>query len=394
MPELWRSHDKTEEEAVFRKTIRDFVIQLVDPLYSEAKRDPAGVRLRLRKEAGRRGIMGISIPEKYGGQGGSVMMQGIAKEELGRSRVVPQIVPAPLLTIYEKFAEYGNEALVKEWMPKFLNGDAEGGIGSTEPGSGSDISGFVTTATKKGKSYILSGEKGPVSGVSSSDAYFVLARTGSEGSGAKGVSMFFVESDLPGIKKSSFKAMEETWELGAVKFDNVEIPEENLIGKEGRGFYQMMGSLDIERILLPMGYVGAATESLEESISYTKSRVVWGRPIASFEGIMFPLVEAVARMEAVRSYMYDIMRTAESEKNVTKYASMARWLVTRTALDALDTCIQVNGAQGYTDLVPHERRYRWVRSGLIGHGTQEIQKLVIGREIFGKEIYDLALGRR
>ncbi len=394
MPELWRSQDRTEEEILFRKSIRDFVTQVADPLYFEAKKNPAGVRKKLWLEAGRRGIMGIAIPEKYGGQGGSVLMQGIAKEELGRSKLVATLVPAPLLTIYERFAEYGNEAVVKKWMPKFMSGEAQCGIGSTEPQSGSDISGFVTTAVKKGKSYILNGEKGPVSGVQSAEAYFILARTGPAGSGAKGVSMFLVETGRPGVELSNFKAMEETWELGGIKLDNVEIPEENLIGQEGRGFYQMMGSLDVERILLPMGYIGGAMESLEESIEYAKSRVVWKRPIASFEGVMFPLVEAVTRLETVRCYAYDVMRTAETDKNVTKYASMARWIVTRTALDALDTCIQVNGAQGYTDQVPHERRYRWVRSGLIGHGTQEIQKLVIGREIFGKEIYDLALGRK
>lgn len=394
MPELWRSHDKTEEEALFRNSIREFVTNVVNPLYFDSRKDPEGVRKRLLLEAGKNGIMGLAIDQKYGGQGASILMQGIAKEELARSKIIATLVPAPLLTIYGRFAEYGKESLVKKWMPKFLKGEAQCGIGSTEPASGSDISNFVTTATKKGSSYILNGEKGPVSGVSSADAFFVLARTGPPGSGAKGVSMFFVETDRPGVEKSRFRAMEDTWELGEIKLNNVEISEENLIGQEGRGFYNMMGSLDIERILLPMGYLGCAMESLEESIEYAKQRRVWGRPIAAFEGVMFPLVEAVTKIEAVRSYIYDVMRTAEIDKNVTKYASMARWFVTKSALEALDTCIQVNGAQGYTDQVPHERRYRWVRSGLIGHGTQEIQKLVIGREIFGKEIYDLALGRK
>jgi cyclohexanecarboxyl-CoA dehydrogenase len=393
MAHLWMDQDTSEEERLFRETIRRFTEEVVNPLDRESRRDYIDVSRKLHVEAGKRGILGLSIPERYGGQGGSAMMQGIAREELGRALVIGYGLPFPLLATHIVFAEKGSQGLLEKWMPRLLAGEAKIGIASTEPKSGCDLATITTSAVREGDRYILNGEKGPMSHISGTDAWIVLARTGGLEAGSRGVTEFFVEADRPGVEKYHFDAMEESADLGGVRFANVELPADHIVGEENMGFGQQLGAFDIERVILPMAYLGAAMHSVELSIEYSKSRVVWGRPIASFEGVMFPLVEAVTKIESVRSFCYEVLRRYDRGEQMRKESSMARWYVTRVALDALDTCIQVNGAQGYTDTVPHQRRYRWVRAGLFGHGTQEIQKLIIGREIMGKEVYNLALGR-
>jgi cyclohexanecarboxyl-CoA dehydrogenase len=278
-------------------------------------------------------------------------------------------------------------------MPRFVSGEFELGIGSTEPKSGSDVASLSTTARREGDRYILNGEKGPVSSLTRCGAWMILARTGAPGSGVRGITEFFVEDGVEGLEKYSLDSMEESADLGGFRLNDVAVPKEQVVGEENKGFYRQIGAFDLERVLIPMEYLGAAMDSLELSIEYAKNRIVWGKPIGAFEGVLFPLVESVTRLQAVRSFCYQVLRQYDSGKKITKEASMLRWYITRVALDALDTCIQVNGAAGYTDNVPHQRRYRWVRAGLFGHGSQEIQKLVIAREIFGKEIYDMALGR-
>ena len=383
----------SEEENLFRENVRRFVEEIINPLAHESRKNYGKVSHDIHIEAGKRGILGLSIPEKYGGQGGTAMTQGIAREELGRSLVIGYGLPFPLSATHLNFASGCPKDLVDKWMPKFLNGESKMGVASTEPKSGSDVATIATKATRQGDKFILNGEKGPMSSVSAKDAWIVLARTGDQESGSKGISEFFVEVDRPGVEKIHFDAMEESADLGAIRLTNVEVPADHIVGAKDAGFRQQMSSFDMERVIIPMAYLGAAMHSIELSVEYTKNRIIWGRPIASFEGVMFPLVEAITKIESVRSFCYEVLRRYDHAERMTKESSMVRWYVTKVALEALDTCIQVNGAQGYTDGVPHQRRYRWVRAGLFGHGTQEIQKLVIGREIMGKDVYNTALGR-
>ena len=261
----------------------------------------------------------------------------------------------------------GKENLVKQWLPKFINGEARLGIASTEPNSGSDVANISTTAVKNGESYVLKGEKGPISTVETADGWIVLARTGPPDSGAKGISRFFVERDLKGIEKYTIGGMDETEPLGGIILNNVEVPSDHLLGEENKGFYSQMGVFSIERALLSMPHLGTAMDSLELSVEYAQNRVVWGKPIASFEGVMFPLVEAITKIESVRAFAYQVLRMADDGKSIAKEASMLRWYIPRLVLEALDTCIQVHGASGYADVFPHQRRYKTVRGALIGH---------------------------
>jgi len=391
---MWLSQDETDEEKIFRDSVKKFVSDCVNPLAAQSRKDYDGVCRKIHLEAGKAGILGLSIPQKYGGQGAGATLQGIAREELGRGRIIGYGNPWPLSAIFNQFAELADPSLEDIWLPKFIRGEASMGLASTEPRSGSDVANTSTTAIRKGSGFVIDGEKGPISGISARDAYIVLARTGAKDSGARGVSAFFVEADRTGLEKTHLASMEESADLGLLKFDKVEVPADHLIGAENKGFQVTMTAFDSERAVFPMSYLGATMDSIELSIDYTKNRSVWGRPIATFEGVMFPLVEAVTKVESIRSFCYRVLRDCDSGKRISEYSSMVRWYVTRVALDALDACIQVNGAQGYTDTVPHQRRYRWVRAGFFGHGTLEIQKLVIGRAIFGNEIYDVALGRK
>ncbi|MGI0090918.1 MAG: acyl-CoA dehydrogenase family protein [Nitrososphaerales archaeon] len=391
---FWTEVDSFDEERIFRESIRAFVEEFINPLEDRAKRGEYEEVCRLiRRESAKRGILGACLPLEVGGQGAKAVFHGIGNEELGRGRVFGYGVVGILHERYAIFARSANPELVKKWMPRILNGEAIFGIGSTEPRTGSDVATMVTTATKKGDKYVINGEKGPISSIDRDDGWLLLARTGSPGSGAKGITQFFVEKDLAGIEKYHFNTMESSANLGGIRLTNVEVPEDHVVGELNQGFIIQMKSFELERALIPFNVIGAAAESLEAAVGYTKSRVVWGKPIATFEGVMFPIVESVTKLDVVRVFAYHVLRLAESGKNISTEASMLRWYVARTALDSLDSCIQVSGAAGYTDIFPHERRYRWVRAHLLGHGSQEIQKLVTARAVFGRQIYDLAMGR-
>ena len=177
MPEIWLSQDQTEEEQLFRESVRRFVVESVNPLVFEAKKDYEAVSRKIYLKAAEQGILSLSIPQQYAGQGGSAVLQGIAREELGRSSVIGYGLPFPLSSTHINFVEGCPEHLVKEWMPKFLQGEARLGIGSTEPKSGSDVASIASSAVKQGDKYVLNGEKGPMSGISSTDAFVVLVRT-------------------------------------------------------------------------------------------------------------------------------------------------------------------------------------------------------------------------
>lgn len=388
---IWVEIDESDEERIFRSNIRKFVEGTINPLEERAKKEYEETCQVIRREAAKRDILGLGLPIEVGGQGASILFQGICNEEIGRARVFGYGVGGPLQEMYTNFAKFGNRDLVKKWMPKFLAGEARLGIGSTEPRTGSDIATMVTTATKRGSVYILNGEKGPMSSVDRVDGWLLVARTGD--SGSKGITQFFVEKDLAGIEKFHFDAMEPSSNLGGIRLRDVEVPEDHVVGELGQGLRIQMRSFEVERALHPFAGLGAAMESVETAVQYTNSRFVWGRPISSFEGIMFPLVESITKLDAVRTFGYRILRLLDQGKITTKESSMLRWYAVKTALESLDICIQVSGAAGYTNTFPHEKRYRWLRAGLFGHGTQEIQKLVSGREIFGREIYELALGR-
>ncbi len=388
MPSFWLDHDANDEERLFRQSIRKFVEDFVNPLELDYRKNPKETTHRICSESMKRGIRTLGIPEKYGGQSISNFMRGIASEEIGRSLIREG---GPLVGNELHFANKCPEFLVEKWLQKILFGDIIIGIASTEPKSGSDVASIETTAKKRGNKYVINGEKGPVSGISRCGGWIVIARTDDSKSGSRGISEIFVEDDLPGVERTRFDSMDDSWDLGLIKFSNVEVPTDHLIGLENEGFRQRMTAFDIERVSL--GAIGAAMHSLELTVQYSKDRMVWGKPIAAFEGVMFPLVDEITKMETVRSFCYNILRRFDAGEKLTKESAMFHWYVNKVVLEALDTCIQVNGAQGFTDSVPHQRRYRRQRGNLIGHGTVEIQKLIIGREIWGREIYELALGR-
>ncbi len=388
----WMHLDFTEEQEMFRNTVRAFVTKKIDPLEEESKKDYWKVREKVIRELGSMGIIGLSLPPELGGQGGDSVSLGIAAEEIGRSKVIGVSVVGLTGTIMN-FAFGANRDLREEWLPRLLRGEATLGIGSTEPSTGSDVASIRATAVRKGEVYVLNGEKGPVSHVYHTDASLILTRTGAADSGLKGLTYFFVESNRPGIELYHFDCMENVWDLGGLRLRDVEVPAKHMVGEENRGFYLTMEAFDLERVLIPMSHIGAAEQSLEDTIEFAKQRKVFGRPIGAYEGIMFQIAEAATRLEACRAFMYQALRNSDRGIKFTKEAAMIRWYASKVALEALDVAIQVHGAIGYTDSVPHQRRYRYVRAGLISHGTQEIQKLIIGRELLGREIYDAALGR-
>ncbi len=392
MAEFWTNVDQSDEERLFRESVRAFVRDYIDPLEKKARTEYEEVCKQIRVESAKRGILGACLPVEAGGAGASLEFHGIGNEELGRAMVFGYGAVGLLHQRYSTFARAANPNLVKKWMPKILRGEALLGIGSTEPRTGSDVATIMTSATKKGDKYVINGEKGPISSIDRDDGWLLLARTGTQESRARGITMFFVERDLAGIEKYNLNTMESSANLGGIRLKNVEVSEDHVIGELNQGFAMQMKFFELERVLIPFSIIGAASDSLESAVSYTKHRMVWGKPIAAYEGVMFPIVESFTKLDSVRVFAYHVLRLASAGVDISTQSSMLRWYVARTALDLLDVCIQVSGAAGYTDTFPHERRYRWLRAHLLGHGSQEIQKLVTGRSIYGREIYDLAIG--
>src|SRR5208283_4422264 len=230
MPSFWLDHDTTDEERLFRQSMRAFVEDFANPLEREFRKNPQETIRSLCVDSMKRGIRTAGIPEKYGGVQISQYMKGIATEELGRGLILDtSIAGGPLSGNELYFITKGPGHLVDKWITRILNG-AVVGIASTEPKTGSDVATVTTTAKRRGGSFVINGEKGPASGISRTAGWIVIARTGDTQSGSRGLSEIFVEDDLPGVDRSRFDSMEESWDMGTIKFNDVEVPEDHLIG--------------------------------------------------------------------------------------------------------------------------------------------------------------------
>jgi cyclohexanecarboxyl-CoA dehydrogenase len=240
-------------------------------------------------------------------------------------------------------------------------------------------------AERDGDAYILNGTKSGISFAGDAEAAIVYART-SDAAGAKGVSAFIVPQQLDGISYELHEDLGERWmRRGCVHYDRVRVPAEQLIGAEGTAFSRLMISLSHERMLLSVIYLALADASLRETMRYVMSRKAFGAVLGSYEAVSFPLVEDVARLEATRLFVERTIGHYEEGRNIDAEAAVSKWLSNETALQVLDDAIQFHGGLGYSNEVPHQQRWRDVRSGRIAHGTREILHIVAARELLGRE---------
>ena len=372
-----------DEQKALQETVRRFSREKLLPHYIERER--IGILDRdLVREMGKLGFLGVDLPEQYGGLGASGVTTGIVAEELayGDFNVSAVQVGASLLgAILVKNAK---PELAAEWLPRMIAGDAIMAICVTEPRGGSDAAALSLKARRDGSDYVLNGEKTSITFGDCADAYLVFARTGTPEEGARGVSAFMVPADAPGLTRRRFDDVgSRIIGRGPVFFDNVRVPASHLVGKEGRGFTEVMAGFDYSRALIALQCIGAAQASLDEAWAYTKERQAFGRPIAKFQGVTFPLVEGDAHISAIRQLSYHALELRDAGLPHTAEAAMVKWMSPQTSVDVIHKCLLTFGHYGWTKETPHQQRMRDVMGLEIGDGTAAVMKLIVARNRVG-----------
>ncbi len=372
----------TEEQNAIRDTAQRFSRDKLLPFYQEREKT-ATIDRKVVKEMADLGLIGVELPEEFGGLGQDCVTCGVIVEEMAKgdfNYAYIQIMAGLNGSILCKQAQH---EVAMEWIPKIISGESLISIALTEPGHGSDAANIVVSAKKDGDSWVLNGEKTSISIADQSDVAIIFARTG--GPGARGISAFLVPMDLPGITRNHFNCMgNKIIGRGSIFMDNVRIPENHLLGKENEGFVTVMQGFDYSRVLLGLQCLSTAQQSVNETWEFIAQREAFGRPIAKFQGVSFPLAEAETTLEAARTLCYKTLWLRDQGLPHTKEAAMCKWWPPKIAHEIIHQCLLTHGHGGYDDSYPHNQRMRDVLGIHIGDGTAQIQKMVIAREVAGR----------
>lgn len=375
----------TAEHEALRKEIRRFAEAEIKPIAFSLDQNnefPADIV----KEMAKKGWLGLPYPKEYGGAGLDVMSYAIAVEELSRvDGGVGVIVSAHTSLGTYPIAAFGNEAQKKKYLVPLAKGEKLGAFGLTEENAGSDAGGTETTAVDKGDYYLLNGGKIFITNAPKADVYVVFAVTTPD-IGTKGISAFIVEKgwdgfsfgdhyDKLGIRSSS------TAEL---IFNDVKVPKENLLGKEGQGFKIAMATLDGGRIGIASQALGIAQGAYESALDYAKERVQFGQPIGVHQGISFKLADMATKLRASRFLVYSAAELKEAHQPYSMEAAMAKMYASDAAVEIANEALQVFGGSGFLKGMDVERAYRDAKITTIYEGTNEIQRVVIAAHLLGK----------
>lgn len=390
----------TEEQELFRKSVREFCDRKLAPRTREIDEN-GEIPYDVIEDMAAFGLLGITISEKYGGRGADFITAAIAAEEIARADIsmaaaVYYLVEAGWGFLMERYA---TEKARDEILPDVTGGKKFLGIASTEASGGSDIASISTKMEKRGGKLIVKGAKTFISGVKEAarlgGGYVTIVKTNPELK-HKGLSLCYIPvKDTPGITTSIFKQMgREGISTGTIIMDSVEVPEHYLIGEWNNGFYYAMEGFNCARTLVAAACIGAAEETLESGIEHVKKRKVFSTPLAKFEGIQFQLAEDYTKLESAKmlvykaAWMLDRMYTDNkfSHTEINLAVAMAKLNAPTAAFDIIRDVLTWYGAYGYTKEAGLERGLRGVASYIIGaEGAQNIMKLIIGRELLGKE---------
>jgi alkylation response protein AidB-like acyl-CoA dehydrogenase len=374
----------TEEQRSWQRTVHDFVSKEVRPKAHEVDETGEFNWEAVRKGAAL-GLLGLAIPEEYGGAGVDAVSAAIAIEELGwgcGSTALSLAAHNGLGTM--PIVSYGNEAMKRRWLPLLASGKGKlGALALTEPGAGSDLQGGIKTrAAKNGNEWVITGSKMWCTNAAIAEYVLTLVRTDPAG-GSASLSLMLVPADTPGLKigKPEKKMGLHGSPTSAVTYEDVRIPLENLLGKEGDGLHQALATLDAGRISIAAIGVGLAQAAFEHATAYARDRKAFGQSISSFEAIQWMVADAATEIGAARLLTYHAAWLKEKGRPYTKEAAMAKLFATEMAERVCRNAIQIHGGYGYSSEYPVERLYRDARLMTIGEGTSEVQRLVIARKI-------------
>jgi len=371
-----------ENQKMIAEMIRDFGVREIVPFMRKWD-DTQEFPVQLFKKLGELGLMGVLVPQEYGGAGFGYFEYVTAIAELSKidgSIGLSMAAHNSLCTGH--ILQFGNEDQKKRWLPKLATAEYIGAWGLTEPNTGSDAGNMKTTAKKEGGNWIINGTKNFITHGKSGDIAVVIVRTGEVGD-SHSMTAFVVEKGTPGFSggRKEDKLGMRASETAEMVFDNCSVPEENILGNVGEGFIQSLKVLDGGRISIAALSLGIAQGALEASIKYSKERHQFNKPIASFQGISFKLADMATKIEAADLLIFRAADLKNKGLSVSKESAMAKLYASEVAVEVATDAVQIFGGYGYTKDYPVEKFYRDAKLCTIGEGTSEIQKLVIARAL-------------
>ena len=378
----------TEEHEIFRASFKDFLQKEVVPHINKWEKDGEIERF-IWKKFGEMGYFGLSTPEEYGGMDLDLFYTVIFLEEMQK---INSGGFAAAMWAHEYLAmthlnKEGNHQQKEKYLTPSVEGDMIGCLCITEPFGGSDVAGMRSTAIKQGDKYILNGSKTFITNGVYSDYLIVAAKTDPSDK-YKGISIFIVDRASRGI--SATKLDKLGWkasDTGEIAFDNVEIPAENLLGEEGKGFPYIMQHFALERLLMGVNAHARAEYAVEYALEYIKERVAFGKSLDNFQVLRHKIAEMASRVDMCREYNYSITKRLDNGQYVVKEASMSKLLSTKMADEVIYDALQLLGGYGYMEEYPMARLLRDSRLGPIGGGTSEILKEIIAKMVIDKKEY-------
>lgn len=372
----------TPEQELFRETVTKFLHREAVPQHDQWESDGIVPR-EIWTRAGAVGLLGLGVPEDYGGAGTEDFRFNVAvTEELCRAGVSGLGFNLQNDIIAPYFVELTTPEQRQRWLPGFASGQLISAIAMTEPEAGSDLQGIQTTARRDGDSYVLNGRKTFISNGINADLVLVAARTDPD-AGAHGISLLAVERDTPGFErgrnldKIGLKA-QDTAELF---FTDVRVPATNLVGTENQGFVHLMHNLPQERLSIAVAAVASAEQVLGETITYCKDRTAFGRPLSRFQNTRFVLAELDTELDLARTYVDRAITLLNAGQLTAADAAKAKWWTTELCNKVMDRCLQLHGGYGYMMEYPVARAWQDARIQTIFGGTTEIMKEIVGRSL-------------
>jgi len=377
-PTLQYGHD--EEIGLLRQTLSQFAAQEIAPRAAEIDRNNDFPN-DLWPKLGELGLLGITIPEEYGGSGMGYLAHAIAMEEISRaSASVGLSYGAHSNLCLNQIRLNGTEAQKQQYLPSLCSGEHVGALAMSEPNAGSDVAAMTCSAQRDGDEWVLNGTKTWISNAGIADFYTVFARS-SDAGGAKGISCFIVEAGTPGFEVTERIDLVAPHPLGTLQFTDCRIPAASLVGEEGRGFGIAMATLDVFRSTVAAAALGMARRALDETLDYTAERDIFGGKLGDLQLVQAKIGEMALGVDASALLVYRAAWTKDcAAERVTREAAMAKYHATETAQQVIDAAVQLHGGKGVTKGYIVESLYRDIRALRIYEGASEVQTTIIARQ--------------
>ncbi len=382
-----------EDHELFRQSVRSFVEKEIKP-YADKWEQEEKIDRSLFTKLGQHGFLGVNHDEKYGGSSADIFYSVAYLEELAKSGYagVCAAVSVHQYMATNHLAEAGSHDLKERFLRPAINGDMVGAIAITEPFGGSDVAAIRTTAIREGNEWVLNGSKTFITNGHFCDFVVVACKTDTS-AGINGVSLIVVERGTPGFSSSQLKKIGwHSSDTGELAFDNVRVPAENIVGKVGMGFFYIMESFQLERLVAGIMSLGGCDVCIEMTLKYMNEREAFGKKINKFQVLRHDIVNLCLEVEALRQMVYYTAWLYHNEEVPVKHASMVKLMGSELSNKVVDTCLQCFGGYGYMEEYPIARAYRDSRVGTIVGGTSQIMREILAKIIIDdikyKKVYD------